>query len=44
MPSRDKSEFVGKPAPDFVLKDIDDNEVKLADFEGKAMIVNFWAT
>jgi len=43
-PSRDKSEFVGKPAPGFVLKDIEDKEVKLADFEGKVLIVNFWAT
>ena len=36
--------LIGKPAPDFVLKDIDGKEVKLADFEGKMLIVDFWAT
>jgi len=39
-----RSNMVGKPAPDFVLNDIDGNEVKLADFEGKVLIVDFWAT
>jgi cytochrome c biogenesis protein CcmG/thiol:disulfide interchange protein DsbE len=35
---------IGQPAPDFVLKNLDGNEVKLADFEGKVVIVDFWAT
>ena len=43
-PSRDKSEFVGKPAPEFALKDIDNNQVALADFEGQVLILDFWAT
>ncbi len=42
--SKDKAEFVGQPTPDFVLKDIDGKEVKLADFEGHVLIVDFWAT
>ena len=42
--SRDKSEFIGQPTPDFVLNDIDGKEVKLADFEGQVLIVDFWAT
>ena len=41
---RDKSEFVGKPAPEFALKDIDDNQVALTDFEGQVLILGFWAT
>ena len=38
------SEFVGKPAPEFALKDIDNNQVALADFEGQVLILDFWAT
>ena len=35
---------VGRPAPDFVLKDIHGSSVRLADFKGKVVIVDFWAT
>ena len=42
--SKDKSEFIGQPTPDFVLNDIDGKEVKLADFEGQVLILDFWAT
>jgi len=35
---------VGNLAPPFTLKDINNNEVKLSDFRGKIVIVNFWAT
>ena len=31
-------------APDFVLKDIDGREVQLADYRGKVVVPNFWAT
>ncbi len=34
----------GKMAPDFVLQSIDDKTVRLADFRGKAVLLNFWAT
>lgn len=30
--------------PDFVVEDADGNEVKLSDFLGKPMVVNFWAS
>jgi len=40
----DTSEFVGKPAPEFVLKDLEGQEVKLTDFQGKVLILDFWAT
>ena len=32
------------PAPDFTTYDIDDNEYKLSDFQGKPVILNFWAS
>ena len=37
-------EAVGKPAPDFTLKDVDGREVALKDLRGKAVLLNFWAT
>jgi peroxiredoxin len=43
-PSSDKSEFIGKPAPAFVLRNLEGQEVRLADFKGKVLIVDFWAT
>lgn len=31
-------------APDFTVFDIDGNEVRLSDFLGKPVVINFWAT
>lgn len=31
-------------APDFSLPDINGNTVKLSDFKGKVVVLNFWAT
>jgi len=31
-----------KPAPDFALKDYDGKEIKLSDFRGKIVQLNFW--
>jgi thiol-disulfide isomerase/thioredoxin len=33
-----------KPAPDFSLNDLSGKKVSLADFKGKAVLLNFWAT
>ncbi|MCM8786170.1 MAG: TlpA family protein disulfide reductase [Candidatus Omnitrophica bacterium] len=33
-----------KKAPDFTLKDINGKELKLSDYKGKVVILNFWAT
>jgi cytochrome c biogenesis protein CcmG/thiol:disulfide interchange protein DsbE len=33
-----------KPAPEFTLKDGEGNDVSLADFRGKVVLLNFWAT
>jgi cytochrome c biogenesis protein CcmG/thiol:disulfide interchange protein DsbE len=33
-----------KTAPEFTLKDADGKPVKLSDYKGKAVLLNFWAT
>ncbi len=35
---------IGSPAPPFRLMDLQGNSVALADFEGKVVLLNFWAT
>ena len=34
----------GKPAPSFTLVDLDGKKVSLAQFKGRPVLVNFWAT
>lgn len=34
----------GQPAPDFTLNTLDGKTMKLSDFHGKAVLLNFWAT
>lgn len=34
----------GAPAPDFELASLDGRKVKLSDYRGKAVVLNFWAT
>jgi peroxiredoxin len=36
--------LVGGPAPEIALPDLQGQEVKLSDFRGKVVLVNFWAT
>lgn len=44
-PARElKSQGQRKPAPNFSLKDADGNAVNLADYRGKVVLINFWAT
>jgi len=35
---------LNQPAPDFKLKDINGKIVSLADFKGKTLVIDFWAT
>lgn len=35
---------VGSPAPDFTLSDVDGKTVRLSDFRGQRVVLNFWAT
>lgn len=42
-PRQDASSSEKVMAPDFALKDLDGNTVKLSDYKGKLVILNFWA-
>ncbi len=34
----------GTPAPDFILNDINGRQVRLSDFKGKTVVLQFWAS
>lgn len=38
------SPLLGKQAPDFSLEDLNGKKQSLADYKGKALLINFWAT
>ena len=38
------SPLLGKQAPDFELPNLQGKKVTLADYKGKALLINFWAT
>jgi cytochrome c biogenesis protein CcmG/thiol:disulfide interchange protein DsbE len=38
------SALQNKPAPAFTLEDLNGRKVSLADYKGKALLINFWAT
>ncbi len=40
----DRSVKLGEPVPDFALLDLSGNVVRLSDFLGKTVVLNFWAS
>ncbi len=38
------AKMIDQPTPDIVLKDMDGRTVKLADYKGKVVVLDFWAT
>ena len=40
----DRTVKLGQPAPDFALLDLSGNVVRLSDFLGKTVVLNFWAS
>jgi thiol-disulfide isomerase/thioredoxin len=43
-PDDSTADLRGKPAPKLKLQSLDGKTVNLADYKGKAVLVNFWAT
>ena len=39
-----QSQLTGEPAPDFELRALDQTMMKLSDFRGRVVFLNFWAT
>jgi thiol-disulfide isomerase/thioredoxin len=39
-----QSPLLGKQAPAFTLEDLSGKKISLADYKGKALLINFWAT
>ena len=44
VPQQMVTEEIENLAPDFTVTDMDGNEVKLSDFFGKPIVLNFWAS
>ena len=44
VPSENASSGESVPAPDFTVYDREENPVNFSDFEGKPVVINFWAT
>jgi thiol-disulfide isomerase/thioredoxin len=42
--AEESADMLGKPAPDFSLTSIDNQQVKLSDLKGKVVVLDFWAT
>jgi len=43
-PTRAGADLKGQPAPQFDLKDLQGKNIRLSDYRGKVVLLNFWAT
>jgi len=41
---RERKAIIGFQAPDFTLADLNGQKVSLSDYEGKVILIDFWAT
>jgi peroxiredoxin len=44
LPEQQQQQLTGELAPDFELRALDQTMVKLSDFRGRVVFLNFWAT
>ena len=44
LPAQEFSSVLGKPRPEFALEDLDGNVRNVREWDGKVLLVNFWAT
>jgi peroxiredoxin len=44
QPQQQQTSWVGKPAPEMSMPDVNGNEVALSSFKGKYVLVDFWAS
>ena len=42
-PAASANHLRGKPAPDFTLKDVENQDITLSAYRGKPIILAFWA-
>lgn len=43
-PAKKADQMINQPAKDFSLSDLENNQVSLANFKDKIVVLNFWAT
>ena len=44
LPSSAATRLKGRPAPDFVLKSLSGENVRLSEFRGQVVMINFWSS
>lgn len=44
LPTQDAPSYIGNPVPDIAVQTLDGDSIRLTDFEGKIIVLNFWAS
>jgi thiol-disulfide isomerase/thioredoxin len=44
LPTQNAPSYLGSPVPDYAVQTLDGNPVRLTDFAGKVVVLNFWAS